>query len=159
MGKALNLVGLRFGRLVVIKRAGADEHKRVRWLCRCDCGNKVERDTRALRSQGVVSCGCHRRLKSMRNLLETPTDEKLGQIGGTNLSRLRSSAPQKNNQLGVRGVVLLPSGRYLAYVYHKGKRIDAGTHGTLADAQNAVAVLRTQLLSEYGKNNQNEKKE
>lgn len=32
-----DLSGLKFGRLTVIHRAGS-KHKRVTWLCRCDCG-------------------------------------------------------------------------------------------------------------------------
>lgn len=149
MGQPLNLLGLRFGRLIVVKRLGADEHKRVQWLCRCDCGQVVVLPTRALRNQGVVSCGCHRELKAYKNLCEQSPQEKLGFINGTNLSKLRSSKPQKNNQLGVRGVMLLPSGRYRAYVYHKRRRVEAGVYDTLDQAKDAVATLRAELISKY----------
>lgn len=38
MGKFIDLTGMRFGRLVVLKRS-PDAGKGVKWICRCDCGN------------------------------------------------------------------------------------------------------------------------
>jgi hypothetical protein len=42
MGRKLSLKDKKFGRLTVIKEFGNDgtKHKRVLWLCRCDCGNE-----------------------------------------------------------------------------------------------------------------------
>lgn len=54
-----NLIGKRFGKLVVIE----DTKKRIRhkvvWLCKCDCGNQVERLSDTLSSGDSLSCGCH----------------------------------------------------------------------------------------------------
>ena len=36
--KLNDLIGKRFGRLVVITK-GKSKNKKVRWLCKCDCGN------------------------------------------------------------------------------------------------------------------------
>lgn len=50
-------VGRRYGKLIVLKRAGT-EKKCATWLCRCDCGNmKVTRGT-YLRRGTTKSCGC-----------------------------------------------------------------------------------------------------
>ena len=38
MGK-YNLIGHRFGQLVVVKELPANKHGEVVWLCNCDCGN------------------------------------------------------------------------------------------------------------------------
>lgn len=38
MGKFIDLTGMRFGRLVVLKRS-PDAGKGVKWICQCDCGN------------------------------------------------------------------------------------------------------------------------
>jgi hypothetical protein len=38
-GKVADLTGERFGRLVVVKRAGSDKHGTAMWLCKCDCGS------------------------------------------------------------------------------------------------------------------------
>ena len=39
MAKAIDLVGKRFGRLVVLKRDENKKSKSVYWICQCDCGN------------------------------------------------------------------------------------------------------------------------
>ncbi|MBE3141472.1 MAG: hypothetical protein IMZ53_12930 [Thermoplasmata archaeon] len=58
MNKKLNLVGYRFGRLVVIKDSGKFYQNSPLWYCLCDCGNKVSVITRSLRSENTKSCGC-----------------------------------------------------------------------------------------------------
>lgn len=58
MGKALNLTGQRFGRLVAIRSVGIDKHHSVRWLCECDCGRSHVATTNALRNGACRSCGC-----------------------------------------------------------------------------------------------------
>lgn len=57
--RKLNLTGQRFGRLVVIKEAGRSSDGRVRWLCKCDCGNYTSTpSTKTLRNRTCRSCGC-----------------------------------------------------------------------------------------------------
>ena len=36
-----NLLGQRFGRLVVVSLAARNRHHQPQWLCQCDCGNKI----------------------------------------------------------------------------------------------------------------------
>ena len=55
------LIGLRFGRLVVLEYAGRGE-----WLCFCDCGNRTKVQTNRLHSKHTSSCGCLARGKSHR---------------------------------------------------------------------------------------------
>lgn len=44
--------------MVVIKQNGRDNHKNVKWLCKCDCGNYTEViGTHLLKGQ-THSCGC-----------------------------------------------------------------------------------------------------
>lgn len=57
-----NLVGQRFGQLVVIEKTEKRSKNRyVIWKCRCDCGNFVEVTKDKLLSGNVSSCGCGRR--------------------------------------------------------------------------------------------------
>lgn len=58
MGKALDLLGQRFGRLAVVERAGRNKAGKICWKCRCDCGNFTTVATSLLRSGSVSSCGC-----------------------------------------------------------------------------------------------------
>ena len=68
MGKFVNMVGLRFGRLTVVKRS--DDYVRpsgkhsVMWECLCDCGNIVNVLGESLRRGATVSCGCYAKEKA-----------------------------------------------------------------------------------------------
>lgn len=62
MGKFIDLTGKRFGRLTVIKRVEdhiqpSGQHK-TRWLCKCDCGNKICATSNSLNNKSTQSCGC-----------------------------------------------------------------------------------------------------
>lgn len=64
MGRtAKNLVGLKFKKLLVLKRISSNRNGSVTWECICDCGNKTIYSTSHLtRSKSpVVSCGCFRK--------------------------------------------------------------------------------------------------
>jgi len=60
MPAALKLDGLRFGRLVVIERAGSSSG-RSKWACKCDCGTHLTLRSIALTGGHNRSCGCLRR--------------------------------------------------------------------------------------------------
>jgi len=72
--KFIDLIGKRFGRLVVIGRAKdrytKNMNKVIYYLCLCDCGNKKEiRGTSLRRKDGpTTSCGCLR-VERMKLLL------------------------------------------------------------------------------------------
>lgn len=54
-----DLVGQRFGSLVVVERA-PNKGERAMWLCQCDCGKQTVVRTNSLKSGNTTSCG-HRR--------------------------------------------------------------------------------------------------
>lgn len=62
MSKSVDLVGKRFGRLVVLKRADdyfTKSGKKIKyWECVCDCGNKKNVRHANLQSGQTSSCGC-----------------------------------------------------------------------------------------------------
>ena len=60
MGRpALNLAGLTFGRLKVIRRVFPNKYARqANWLCQCSCGRLHEAACTVLKRGGVTSCGC-----------------------------------------------------------------------------------------------------
>ena len=63
MSREKDLTGQRFGRLVVIEKAGryVSPHGKTAtiWLCQCDCGNTKEAITSELTAGRVKSCGCY----------------------------------------------------------------------------------------------------
>ena len=62
MRKLVDLTGIRFGRLTVIKRVEdyvqQNGHRTVMWLCECDCGNEIIAQGTSLKSRHTQSCGC-----------------------------------------------------------------------------------------------------
>ena len=61
--QAMDLTGLRFGRLLVLRREG-----RRKWVCQCDCG-KVSTPQIGNLVLGVRSCGCLRTEKLLEHRL------------------------------------------------------------------------------------------
>lgn len=55
-----NLVGQRFGKLVVIEITNKRVCERVVWKCQCDCGSVIEVSADALVKGNSHSCGCIR---------------------------------------------------------------------------------------------------
>lgn len=59
MGKSINIVGQRFGRLTAVELLPERSKTGARlWRCLCDCGNEKVATTSALNSGFVQSCGC-----------------------------------------------------------------------------------------------------
>jgi hypothetical protein len=67
--RTIDLVGQRFGRLVVVEHAGGIRRRGALWRCLCDCGKitlvcagdlKKKRDT----GDSTVSCGCWRKQRA-----------------------------------------------------------------------------------------------
>src|SRR5207245_2913900 len=56
--RIIDLVGQRFGRLLVLLRGSSDNYGSTRWLCRCDCGREITKRGGHMRSGLVKSCGC-----------------------------------------------------------------------------------------------------
>lgn len=64
MARLIDLIGTRYGRLVVISREpmvrSPSGGTRSRWLVRCDCGAEKAVDQAPLRKGETISCGCIR---------------------------------------------------------------------------------------------------
>ena len=52
------MVGLRFGKLIVLQPYGTAQDGTIDYLCQCDCGNKKIINGYSLRSGTTKSCGC-----------------------------------------------------------------------------------------------------
>ncbi len=70
MSACVDIVGLRFNRLVVKQRSGTYVSpagaKHAQWECLCDCGNTIFVTTGKLRSGNTQSCGCLQRERTSR---------------------------------------------------------------------------------------------
>ena len=56
-----DLIGQRFGKLVVVKHDDSSTTRHPKWICQCDCGNTKSIHASALISGLTRSCGCLRR--------------------------------------------------------------------------------------------------
>lgn len=65
MTKIKDLVGQRFGRLMVLYDTGERRNGKVVWHCQCDCGNELGIRSGDLVSAHTTSCGCYRRQRTV----------------------------------------------------------------------------------------------
>ena len=66
MRKAIEMTGLRFGLLTVVKRIpNRPGSTAARWQCLCDCGKRTKATGGALRFGAIKSCGCGKRAADM----------------------------------------------------------------------------------------------
>ena len=63
--------GLKFGRLIVIARAGSVRREQAKWLCECECGNTRVVPGRHLRNGSISSCGCEHRERMVEGLVSS----------------------------------------------------------------------------------------
>lgn len=76
---SLNLIGQRFGKLVVIEKAES-KNKQTRWLCQCDCGNTKIAVGVQLKRGRIKSCGCLVKEKNKQNNFKDITGQKFGKL-------------------------------------------------------------------------------
>ena len=55
-----DLTGIRVGQLTVIREAGKDKFRHIKWLCKCDCGNETIVLSDNIKRKHSKSCGCLR---------------------------------------------------------------------------------------------------
>ena len=58
MAKAVDITGLRFGRIVALEVSGKSKGGSILWKCLCDCGGVKNIRAGTLRSGNTKSCGC-----------------------------------------------------------------------------------------------------
>lgn len=83
-----DLIGKRFGYLTVIGDSEKREYGYCVWKCKCDCGRIVYKNTRYLKKDSQISCGC-KKIKSNRgNKAEDITGQVFGNL--TAIERVES---------------------------------------------------------------------
>lgn len=56
--RLVDIAGMRFGRLIAVKRSGTDMYGKILWLFDCDCGNKCIALGNSVKGGYKKSCGC-----------------------------------------------------------------------------------------------------
>lgn len=102
-----NLIGERFGRLVVIKEVGRTKRMQRLWLCKCDCGNTKILTTGVLKNGAVKSCGCLRsEMISNKNYKHGMSETRIYKTWKSMKYRCFNSNADEYERYGGRGITV-----------------------------------------------------
>ena len=82
--KLIDIVGNKYGRLLVLSRAANNNHGHTMWNCICECGKEVVAVGQGLKSGNNTSCGCSR--------IKDITGEKFGMLTAVEVVSSKDSA-------------------------------------------------------------------
>lgn len=105
MSKKIDMMGKRFGKLLVVEQAESSSSGQARWVCKCDCGNTTITLGHSLRSGRTLSCGCTRNEK-IANLRKThgESNTRLFKIWMCIKHRCNRKTASDYNLYGGRGI-------------------------------------------------------
>lgn len=106
MSQAIDLMGMRFGRLSVIAKTRINGC-RVAWVCKCDCGNETTTLTTELLRGRTKSCGCYHNEKfgdAVRKHGQYKT--RLYRIWGNMLQRCGNQKNDSYSLYGAKGIAV-----------------------------------------------------
>lgn len=148
--RSQNLVGRKFGRLIVKERTTErDDNYNVYYLCECDCG-KTKLVTATLLLKGWVrSCGCLPEELNKKKGQELGKKTKEICIENTNIRNLTMQTP-KNNTSGIKGVTWDASrGKWMAQISFQKKNYHLGRFDTKEEAAAIRKIAEEKLFGEF----------
>lgn len=93
MSKLRDLTRQRFGSLIVIERADRPGKKGTFWLCQCDCGNTIIKESQGL-INGKTTCCDRYKCPNRKQLGKDITGQKFGR-----LTAIKPLSERKNNSI------------------------------------------------------------
>lgn len=119
----IDLTGKKFGKLTTIKRI-SPVGERVKWLCKCDCGNELEAYATYLSNGDTESCGC---LKKEMDSINLRDKYEAKRVDGVVKPLFKGKQPRKDSGTGYRGVTkyytrVSKEDRYRAWITINGKK-------------------------------------
>lgn len=105
MGQIINLVGKRFGKLVVISWAGLDKTSRSIWNCRCDCGQFAITCASSMKAGHKTSCGCLAHSGEFK-ITHGKTESKIYKIWTSMKTRCYNTNDESYLRYGKRGIFI-----------------------------------------------------
>lgn len=107
MSALKDLTGQRFGRLVVVDRAGSNSKREAKWRCQCDCGRYSFVSSYNLRSGNTNSCGCLSAEKSaLRITTHSMSRYRLHGVWCGMKQRCLNPNHERYRQYGGRGITI-----------------------------------------------------
>lgn len=113
MGNFIDLTGMEFDRLKVIRADGTNSSGQVVWICKCKCGNTVRVDGASLRRGATRSCGCllrdmHREGSIQKNTVHGDYGTSLYSVWATIKSKCNNPNAGDYNLFGGAGISYYP---------------------------------------------------
>jgi hypothetical protein len=137
--KVKDLLGKRFGRLLVIEYAGSVKNAAT-WKCLCDCGNITIVYRGNLESGGTLSCGCLNKENASKRLLSDDSPFKNPELIKKNALLRKGSHPSVETRQKMSDA-------------HKGEKHPFyGKHHTEESKKKMSDSLRGRILTEETKN-------
>lgn len=100
LGEVKDRIGIRYGRLTVLKSAGQTWDGRSLWLCKCDCGEEIIARGEDLQSKHTKSCSClHQEITSSRTGEDNPNYKHGKGCGIVELRKLKESIRKRDNYI------------------------------------------------------------
>ncbi|MCO4469329.1 hypothetical protein Si141_01372 [Streptococcus infantarius subsp. infantarius] len=138
-----DLIGKRYGRLIVVEKTGKKARgKENVYLCKCDCGNTVEVRSGLLSQGRKKSCGCLYRDTRISNMDRLNKAKKY--VDGVHVGAFDGRF-NKNNTSGFKGVSK-HNGGYRAKITVKGHTHYGKTRTTKEEAYKDRLKLEEELL-------------
>ena len=107
---ARNLIGQRFGRLVVLEDSGERSSGAIVWECICDCGTRSKVRSSSLVKRKTTSCGCYRKELLMEHSQKIKTHnlsrKRIYRIWKHMLKRCYDNKSSNYNFYGKRGITV-----------------------------------------------------
>jgi hypothetical protein len=152
MTKSKDMVGRRFGQLVVIELAGKTTNYQKKWLCHCDCGGSRIIRGDALRLGEARSCGCM--MGVTHGYTRTGQHHYLYETWHTMLRRCRDPNQQDYKNYGARGITVCERWNdFAVFLADMGERPPGHTLDRIDnDREYSPANCRWATLSEQSKN-------
>ncbi len=144
-----NLVGKRFGRLIVVGRSNKRGSRGKRtvplWECICDCGNVTYKATDVLTNPNLSMCSdCAKKYATEK------MRDKAGFVNGTQISRIKSDKNIASNTSGVRGVYHdKRTGKWRARLKFMGKTLNFGSYVKFSDAVKARQLAEEEYFGKF----------
>ena len=99
--RCIDMVGQRFGKLIVVSRAENDKKGQARWLCQCDCGGSTITTRYNLITGQTKSCGC-----ILRSPRTTESDSRLSGVHSNMKARCSNPNNTHYKYYGGRGITV-----------------------------------------------------
>lgn len=119
MGKKIEMIGNKYGRLTVIEEAPS-QHGHAMWICKCDCGNTTHPIGGSdLRNGKVQSCKClHNELVSKKMTKHKMKETRLYRIWTNMRARCRFPSVPCYGSYGGRGVTVCEEWQHDFLAFH-----------------------------------------